>query len=554
MSAVLNFPNRPSLGQLHHGPDGILWRWDGVKWTASGGAGQWDINTLDDIPDAPFDGWTYGRRNAEWVRTLSARGGTILNGDLLMQNNSNIVLDYVTPPNLNGPAVIAPHMVSPNYWINSYPNMTTAGSYLTNGGAARITTDSNGNLQFMCAPPGTADTQFNHWTSVMGLQPDGRLNVGWYSKTNDPLLVTTENGFNATIRHRVDSISDWTAGALPDGNFYVYPSGTPTAFVSVDLGNVLNLTGSGIRYISYGTSVFADSWDGQFIHFLVDNQDLGRYATLAFNDTRYLAISGGTVTGALTVNGALSDNPVGRILSIGQNNPSVTVYNSAPGQGAAAMFYQSPNQLSFGPADAAGNPTGTWLWFNGTGGVANFMGTQLNLNGAYGISYDGQPPVAFWWNGIHFASDIQGNRNNNLVHSFSTAGSGYNVDWLSFDLLNTTLVVAYNNATASAAVVLTPSDRRLKSNPRPAPDALSRIRNTPVYEADITFPGCTPKHYEFAFMADEVSKQISNSSVKPMKVGNAESYEMLDTMPLIAALWRATQQIDARLTAIEQGS
>jgi hypothetical protein len=463
-----------------------------VKWSAGAGQGEWDVNELANIADAPVDGWTYGRRNSAWVRTLSAHGGTVLNGDLRMANNSNIVLDFVTPPNLNGPAVIAPHMVSPNYWVNSYPNMTTAGSYLTNGGAGRITVDNNGNMQFLVAPPGVADTQFNVWTSVMGLQPDGRLNVGWYSKTNDPLLVTTNNGFNACARYRVDAVSDWTCGALPNGSFSIYQSGTPTVPTSIDSSNVLNLSGSGIRYVTYGSHVFADSWDGTFIHFLVDNTDLGRFATLAFTDTRYLQMTGGTISGAVNFTGGVSISP-----QLNLPGPYGVSYEGQP-------------------------PVG--IWWDGSDFATDIAGDRnLHL-----VCSD--------------VTEAQVGLPNVII-----------VNRLSVDPAMANMHAVINNGTNDVSWPIALSDRSLKSNIVDAADALKIVSNVPVHEADFTFPTGTPQHYQFTLIADEVRKELPYAA--PPRTAHRDpkvkSYESVNTHHLTSVLWRAVQQLTERLDKIE---
>ena len=63
---AIDFPNSPFAGQQFSAA-GVLWQWDGFKWTALG-------NTLS-VPDAPTDGQTYGRKSAAWAVVTSGGGG-----------------------------------------------------------------------------------------------------------------------------------------------------------------------------------------------------------------------------------------------------------------------------------------------------------------------------------------------------------------------------------------------------------------------------------------------------------------------------------------------
>ena len=38
---AFDWPNTPTLNQQVTGPDGQLYRWDGVKWVAIGASGVW---------------------------------------------------------------------------------------------------------------------------------------------------------------------------------------------------------------------------------------------------------------------------------------------------------------------------------------------------------------------------------------------------------------------------------------------------------------------------------------------------------------------------------
>lgn len=73
-------PTNPTVNQLFVGPNYVTWVWDGQKWTAGGGSPGQAGQTF---PDAPNDGYAYGRENADWTRVLPLLGGQLV-GPLLL--------------------------------------------------------------------------------------------------------------------------------------------------------------------------------------------------------------------------------------------------------------------------------------------------------------------------------------------------------------------------------------------------------------------------------------------------------------------------------------
>jgi hypothetical protein len=76
-------PTNPVIGQSFSAPDYTTWTWDGQKWTAIGGPGT-GAGAL--YPDAPSDGFTYGRDSGDWNRVLPLNGGT-MTGPLILYEN-----------------------------------------------------------------------------------------------------------------------------------------------------------------------------------------------------------------------------------------------------------------------------------------------------------------------------------------------------------------------------------------------------------------------------------------------------------------------------------
>ena len=86
-------------------------------------------------------------------------------------------------------------------------------------------------------------------------------------------------------------------------------------------------------------------------------------------------------------------------------------------------------------------------------------------------------------------------------------------------------------------------------------DALAIIDRLKVWTAD-RFDRATndhQQHLEFTLIADEVEKALPSAYIPPgpdLETGIAG----LNPLPLIAALWRAVQQLSAKVEALEGAS
>jgi hypothetical protein len=112
----------------------------------------------------------------------------------------------------------------------------------------------------------------------------------------------------------------------------------------------------------------------------------------------------------------------------------------------------------------------------------------------------------------------------------------------------------YSTATLGYTFTISASDRRLKRNIEPAGDALGVVNALKVYACDMTIPGETPQHWDCALIADEVEVLIPRGYIAPpppMARGSAETYAGIDTLPIVATLVRAVQQLTTRLTQLE---
>jgi len=503
MDSLLDFPRNPHIGSTAIGPGGVRWVWDGQKWTAGGGTGAWMGGGVPGFPDAPFDSRAYARFNGNWVPVLvgDCDGNFVLNGDVRMGNNSSIIIDYPTPCNLM-PSVLAPNISANNFWLNSFNNGVNTGEYLTTGGAGNITVDVNGNMVFSVVPNGAANTTFNAWTGTFSLQSDNRVNIGNYWNTNIPLLVGTNTGYRAGARFRIANPmtsavqGDYTIDVDPTGTFNLYQSNTPSVAFSYDSGNITNVPQQGIRYSAYSTTnIFADSWDGTFIHFLVNGTDLGQFPPLTYISQNFLSTAGGTITGGLNVNGAVN---VGQAATIAGNLQ----------------------------VDGTINTNTSPLMVGGTG--SNFY-----------LFY-----TAASEDGLNFAP------NYDLTYAMSTGVLSYNVPAGSLWVMDPTTNEVYNNLgpVGGVGAYFTVSDLELKKNVNKYTRGLKEIRQLQPITFDWrkgNLPG------EVGFDAQSVINIFPEAEYRH-KVGNKE-YGGYRDAAIIGGLVNAVHEMANRIEKLERG-
>jgi hypothetical protein len=73
---LLNFPNSPTNGQQFTGPGGVVWTWDGTKWTGASGSGG---GGGGGIAEAPNDGNAYLRVSTAWASGGNLTGNLFAN-------------------------------------------------------------------------------------------------------------------------------------------------------------------------------------------------------------------------------------------------------------------------------------------------------------------------------------------------------------------------------------------------------------------------------------------------------------------------------------------
>jgi hypothetical protein len=95
------------------------------------------------------------------------------------------------------------------------------------------------------------------------------------------------------------------------------------------------------------------------------------------------------------------------------------------------------------------------------------------------------------------------------------------------------------------------SDRRMKKNiAAPTKDALETVNALAVYSADWTEtgPDAQEKHHDFCFMADEVEQQVFPAFCPP---ADEKSVALINPLHLTAVLWKAVQDLSAKVAALE---
>lgn len=203
---ALNFPNAPTVGQIHPPSGSPQWVWDGVAWQSL-------TTNSASLPDAPSDSKTYGRRNALWSQVLPINGGT-LTGALTLSGDP-----------LNDPQAAT----------KSYVDKTlSGGAFLpTKGGTL------TGGLHFGSATVATAGDLSRHidlWGGTFGLSiSPGRANLvaataAYTVVSNKDIQRTDANGILIAGTVAATSMSATTSIAAANVNVTdITASGTVSA-------------------------------------------------------------------------------------------------------------------------------------------------------------------------------------------------------------------------------------------------------------------------------------------------------------------------------------
>jgi hypothetical protein len=200
--------------------------------------------------------------------------------------------------------------------------------------------------------------------------------------------------------------------------------------------------------------------------------------------------------------------------------------------------------LSLTGGTLTGNLLGT------TAGFSTSMQAPTLIATGHGVQYSAfsSNTVAVQWANSFVQLIVDGANQGSLV--LSPPGTLTPVNTMGLNGGNGTMVAGY--ASGQVTWVITFSDRRLKSNLKPATiDALDLIDRITVYEGDLhnPLPGGQPQHWDCSLIADELGDTIPPALIKA--TGAQGSFDSVNPYPIVCALVRAVQQLTARLTTLE---
>lgn len=305
----------------------------------------------------------------------------------------------------------------------------------------------------------------------------------------------------------------------------------------------------------------------------------GSYVSI---NTGYLYLGQGQIYASSSVNGGIWWNN-GQFKEWNDASNSVLHWSNA--SNANLLSLNSSGDLTTnGNVISGANCVSDGGWFLASAAATGWRGMQMQTNGS-----------ARWSIIANADAESGGNAGSNLViYGYSDAGAqintpfqinratgavtlqdapvgaghpilGYfqNAAWYNAqDIgMNTTgsqMVCIYSTSTASSTWSTTPSDRRLKSNIKPAGDALSFIKRLAVYDLDFKprgkpaegFAEPETEHWPFSLIADEVGEVMPHAAMHGIE-DDADQWVALHPTHLCAVLWKAVQELAARVEALE---
>ena len=500
---------------------GALW-YDSVGlqtyiWYNDPTSSQWTpvMNLGGFLTDAPSDGNIYGRMSGGWTAVAPATGGSYvakagdtMTGNLSIHTATGDSSLTIAPTATNGLSVIylnkaasstASAVIQSKMGSNPRWNIN-----LANGDAE---TGANAGSNFSIDR--SADNGSFIGSAFTILRTNGQAT--FYTPA---VYITAPAGNYADLR--------LNKPASGQSNRVIgYTNGSPRWTLSV--GNTSGETGS-----NAGSDFTIDRWSdagGQIDSPLVIGRQNG-VVTVGNSGAAWLIVSSsGSNNSNLNINKSQSG---GASYLIGSTN-NVARWYFALGDWGTESGSNTGSNFNLRGCDDTGNPIGTWLTINRANGVA-FFGGQIQTSAG---------------------ATVGGNQ---IVRGYFQSGAWYNSESIGINTSATSGVSFYNNGANTAFWTSSSSDRRLKSNIKPAKDALGIVAGLKVYDLDFKpnvkpaegFPEPEVEHWPYSLIADEVAKVLPHAAMK-----YEDNWVALYPHHLVAVLWRSVQQLTERLEAAE---
>lgn len=301
------------------------------------------------------------------------------------------------------------------------------------------------------------------------------------------------------------------------------------------------------------------------------------FVAAALSATGFLPLSGGTLTGAIAINGGnapqlIISPPAGQSASLTLNRVNATVGNQLIGMTNNSLRWV----LSMGSATAeTGSNAGSNFALTSYSDAGVALATPFQVIRSNGssifsnyVNVGGMGVMYGNYNSSHFYAIVYNTSNGypQLYTDGASTGwiitsnpnaSGY-VGGFSLLLNSAGTQMTYSYVGGAAVWPCTLSDRRLKSNLKLSQfDALAALRKLKVWDCDMrgVSKASLPLHWDCALIADEVEQVVPRAFMKGVDAAPSRGddktpstvYDSLDVLPLVATLVKAVQQLAARL-------
>lgn len=356
-------PAAPTIGQIFPGPNGVIWTWDGQKWTAGAGIGGGTGG--GGIPEAPQDGNTYGRNDANWVQVLALTGGTMTGAIMLPSAAPTSPFQAVTKQYVDELAGIGGLYLGTWQVAANTPNISLGGTVDSQNYIA-ITANPNVAEQAPTGIPGIGGTMISNgdrivWTTALNI---------WQRVPGDSLDLQAGDARYLQLAGGTMTGDEYLANGVLLG--FEDTQGTPST-IQIQSNNTLvwNVTNSGGGpEMMFSVPVHADdtmltvgldtSFSGA-VWLSSDPVALMQAATKQYVDSHIAAVAGG-LQFVGTINGATGQCAFTAASGISPNPGALPPASAYPN---TFVVCDNPGTVPSGPANGIQLSAGDWLVSDG---------------------------------------------------------------------------------------------------------------------------------------------------------------------------------------------